>query len=474
MAYIAPRLPIDRLGPRRGLLLAALLICAIAATDYASGYEMRLSILYLPPIALAAWTAGTASGIGAAVLASLLWLLSFKTGHFYKEEGFYFWEAAVLLCGFLVFAWLSARLRAALAQADERFTRVLEEMRAAVHVVDMGRDTILYANPEMLRVVGTADELAPPAFAQRFAPVTESGSMPASATDRGFASGTVRDRRSGRWYLLQDGSLPWGTNPHIRLRVLTDITERKNAELLRAKHIEVMHQAAQLTTLAEMSSTLAHEINQPLMAIATYTDACRRLLAAPGCDHAEISRALERCHAQAVRAAAILERLREFIRQRRHRPAACDAQAVVSEALDIVRPLLDETGVAVAAPAPAAPLPIVADRILLVQVLVNLIRNAVEAMHETAPERRRLAVAATADAAGEIAFSVADSGPGIDPAAVETLFAPFHTTKADGLGLGLAICRSVAEAHGGQLAVAATPGGGATFLLTLPAAPDLP
>lgn len=469
--FATPNLLIHRLGSRLGSFVAFVLILAIATLDAISGYELRLSILYLAPIALAAWTAGTAAGIGAAVLASLLWFVSFKTGHLYTAQGYYFWEATVMLCGFLVFAWLSARLRIALTQADERFTRVLEEMRAAVYVADTGRGEILYANPEMLRIVGAEETLSPTAFAERFEVVPDPTSVP-PATDRGFSSGTVRDRRSGRWYLLQDGPLPWGSNPHVKLRVLTDITERKHAERLREKHIEVMNQAAQLTTLAEISSTLAHEINQPLMAIATYTDACRRLLAAPDCDQAEIARALERCHAQAVRAAAILERLREFIRQRRHRPAACEAQAMVAEAIDIVRPLLDETRLAVATDLPAAPLPIVADRILLVQVLVNLLRNAVEAMRDTPAERRRLAVAVARQASGDILFAVSDSGPGIDPAAAETIFKPFQTTKADGLGLGLTICRAVAEAHGGRLELAATPGGGATFQLTLPADPN--
>lgn len=469
MAHVTPELLIDRIGRRRGLLMAALLIGVIAVTDYATGYAVRLSILYLVPIAMTAWLAGAAMGIAAAVLTSMLWLLSFQSEHFYLNQGYYFWEAGVKLCGNLAFAWLIARLRLALSQADERFLRVLEEMRAAVYVADERRDEIVYANPEMIRTVGDPRAIAPSEFQKQFVRESKnSEGLPAAQVGDGTASDTFKNERNGHWYLMREGTIPWGTNPDVKLRVLTDITERINAEQLREKHLAVMHHAAQLATLAEIATTLAHEINQPLMVIATYTEACQNLLEIPEIDREEISKALAKCHNQAVRAASIIERLREFIRQRQHSPSVCDAQAVVEEALDVMRSSLDEARITVNVDRVTPAISFMADKLLIVQVLTNLIRNAVEAMREIEPEKRRLSVGIASLRAGEISFSVADRGLGLDAAVKELAFTPFYTTKPDGLGLGLPICRSVAEAHGGRLWAVDNPLGGTIFHLSIP------
>jgi len=467
LAYVAPVLLLDRLGPRRSIFVAAALILIVAAADYATGYEIRLSILYLGPIALAAWSAGTAMGMAAAAASTVLWLFSFRTEHFYLHPGYFLWEAAVMLCGFLAYALLIARLRRALTQADERFFGLIEEMHAAVYVADEQRDRIVYANAEMMRIAGAAATLTPRQFERQFLAEAGGGDVPTS--EKGFSSGTVKDARSGRWYLMQSGPIPWGSKPEVKLKVLTDITEQKNSELLREKHLEIMHRAAKLATLAEIASTLAHEINQPLMVIATYTDACQRLLEAGEADRGEIATALQKCHAQAVRAASIIERLREFVRQPQYRPGPCDRRALVLDAVDMMRPQLDEAQVAVDLAQVAPGLPIVADRILLVQLLVNLIRNAIDAMRDVAPAARTLCIAVSKQEADAVRFAVADRGIGFDTAAADQMFSPFYTTKADGLGLGLAICRSVAEAHGGRLWAEGNAGGGAVFCLSLPA-----
>lgn len=468
MTQRIPLLLLDRLGPRLGIPGAAALILLVAVVDDATGYEFRLSILYLVPIALATWTAGAALGTAAAALASVSWIFSFRSEHFYPHHGFYFWEGAVMMAGFLAVVALLAGLRRALAQADERFLRVLEEMQAAAYVVDEARGLLLFANPETMRLIGGASSENVRRFEDELVdePVAKESAATMPAGD--FAARTLRNRRTGHWYLMQAGQIPWGSRPGVKLKVLTDITQRMTAEAQHQKHLEVLHQSARLSTLAEIASTLAHEINQPLMVIATYTDACERLLATPGHDPAEVVAALRKCRTQASRAAGIIERLRDFIRQRQHHAAPCNANDIATEAADMMRaPLADadlSLDLTLAGPAPV----MLADQTLLVQVLVNRLRNAIDALQCVPADARRLSLAVAAGDGDQVLFSVADSGAGIDPDQADRMFGAFFTTKADGLGLGLAISRSVAEAHDGRLWAEPNPNGGTVFHLAIP------
>lgn len=464
-----PHVLLDRLGRRNGLVIATLSLLAIAVADNLTGYSLRLSPLYLAPITIAAWVGGARIGLVSAVAACLLWLFSFHTEHLYLNPGFYLWEALSMFTGFVVVVWLAVRLHKTLNQADERFVRVLEEMRAAVYVANEQNDSFLYANPEMQRLDDRFEQLTPQAFEQQFVDETALTANIERPPESGFVSRQLRNTRNQRWYLLQEGPIPWGKQRQVKLKVLTDITEQKNAQRLREMHREIAHQSSRVTALAEIASTLAHEINQPLMVIATYTDACQRLLAAPTPDHREIIGVLSKCHAQAVRAASIIERLREFIRQRQHLPAPWDVKALVSEALEVSRPIIEEAQVTVDNSQVASDLVIVADRVLLVQVLANLIRNAVEAMQETPVVQRRLTVSATPANEGSVLITVADRGCGLGSLPMDDMFAPFVTTKAQGLGLGLAISRSVAESHEGRLWATTNADGGATFHLSIPA-----
>lgn len=465
--YHPPHILLHGIGRSASLAVATLLVLAIGTADYLTGYAFRLSPIYLVPIAIAAWVGGTSSGVAMAVAASLLWLFSFRSEHLYLNRGFYIWEALAMLTGFVVVVWLVVRLRKALSQADERFVRVLEEMQSAVYVADTQRDAFLYANPQMHRLDSGLEQLTPSRFEQQFTDETSATGRQENALVNGFVSRNLRNSRSGRWYLLQEGSIPWGTEHSVKLKVLTDITEQKNSQRMREMHCEIMHQSSRVSTLAEIASTLAHEINQPLMVIATYTDACQRLLAAPHPDHGEIIAVLRKCHAQAVRAASIIERLREFIRQRQHKPASWPVRTLIGEALAVSRPMLEEAQISIDDTQVSRQLLVVADRILLVQALANLIRNAIDAMQSVAQQRRTLTISTTT-AEGAVIISVADRGPGLGAQPGEEIFAPFYTTKDQGLGLGLAISRSVAESHEGKLWATDNPAGGAIFHFSIP------
>lgn len=448
----------------------------IAVLDYAAGYELRLAILYLAPIALATWTGGARFGVAIVALASLAWFASFRSAHVYDRDIYFYWDGCVMAATFIAFVFLLARLRVALNRADERFLRVLEELHAAVYVVDSQTRSIVYANRCLARMVSgefVASSLAE--LERRFGATTGPGA--ASGEQRtqlesdaaGFRSAEVCDPASGRWYLVQTGPIPWNHNRRVILRVITDISEQRHARVLKQQHQDMLHQTARLAALAEIASCLAHEINQPLMAIASYNDACLRLLAATPADRGEIGAALEKSRGQAMRAGQIINRMRDFIRSRHTHPTRCDLNEIVRESLALLETQLEENAIsAKLALAPSLP-KAHADRILLIQVVVNLVQNAIDALRAVAPVRRKLFISTRGDADNAIVVEVSDQGEGLSDAIKDRLYAPFVTTKPQGLGLGLSICRSVVEAHGGRLWHADNGGAGCAFFFAIPA-----
>lgn len=463
--------------PIVGLIVALVLVAGVAALDYVTGYEMRFAILYLVPIAVATWIAGTRSGILIVMLSSLCWLLSFRSAHVYSSELFFYWEGFVMLAAFATFIYLLSRLRVALDRADERFVRVLEELHAAVYVADEDSGALLYANRRVARMMNTDPiSISLAELERRFGriastPAEDARRKPARATNSGFVSEEVQDQTNGRWYLVQAGPIPWKHNRRVSLKVITDISEQRHAHSLKRQHQDILHQTARLAALAEIATSLAHEVNQPLMAIASYNDACLRLLAAPNFDKAEVVTALERCRRQALRAGRIIGRVRDFIRSRHPNPTQCDVNSIVREALELMESRLEHEAVSLRLALADSLPPTQADKTLLVQVMVNLMQNAVDAMQASPPSRRELRITTERGEDGEILVSVADQGEGIPAAIAERLHKPFITTKPHGLGLGLPICRSVVEAHGGRLWHTANPDGGCTFHFTI--APEL-
>jgi two-component system sensor kinase FixL len=217
-----------------------------------------------------------------------------------------------------------------------------------------------------------------------------------------------------------------------------------------------------------MASTLAHDLNQPLTAIIAYVQGCRRILAGAGGIPDSVRTAFDAVAQQAERAGAIIQRLREFLREGAARHSTVAVDDIIREALGLAEIEAAQNAIAVkVAVAPGLP-PVIADRIQIEQVLVNLVRNAVDAIVAAdAPEREIRITAARVGEAVEI--RVADTGPGIPPEIAERLFQPFVTSKPRGMGLGLSISRTIVEAHHGTLSW--LPGdGGATFAFTLPTA----
>lgn len=249
-------------------------------------------------------------------------------------------------------------------------------------------------------------------------------------------------------------------------QVIDEGTRRLTAEVsLRTARAELV-KSSHLTLLANLSASIAHEVNQPLASIVTSADASLRWLNRPRPDTAEVEAGLQSIRQEGLRAANIIRALRTLAKQAPSHLLPLQVDDVVRDVLAMVRVDIDERGVTLSSHLAAASW-VDADRIQLQQVILNLLTNALDAMDGTAVARKALSVS-TSVAAAQVLVRVADRGPGIPDDSLPRIFDPFFTTKADGLGMGLAICRTIVEAHGGTLHAAPADDGGTAFECRLP------
>jgi PAS domain S-box-containing protein len=253
---------------------------------------------------------------------------------------------------------------------------------------------------------------------------------------------------------------------------LHDITERKRAEEEMRQTQDRLTQFSRLSTMGEMAAGLAHEINQPLTAITNYAQALQRLLAAPqGPDPADVQLALQQIAAQALRAGEVIRRLRSFVKNREARTEVIDPLQLITDLMTFAEPdtRINDIRLRIETAEPLPP--VVCDPVQVQQVLLNLIRNAIDAMNEGGTTQREITIRAAREGEKAVEISVEDHGPGISQEVADNLGNPFFTTKPTGTGLGIAISRSILRAHGGRLSHRPTPGGGATVFFTLPIMP---
>ncbi|MFM9434890.1 two-component system, LuxR family, sensor histidine kinase DctS [Janthinobacterium sp. CG_23.3] len=257
---------------------------------------------------------------------------------------------------------------------------------------------------------------------------------------------------------------------------ILDISDRKRIEELNRQQQEKLQTSARLATMGEIASMLAHELNQPLAAISSYTTGALNLLeradgAGRGLDSALLKPALEQASAQAQRAGQIIRSVHEFVKKRDTERQRLAIAALLEGIAALIELQARQFYVVVQTRIPAGLPPVRADRVMIEQVLLNLTRNGIEAMQHVAPERRVMRIEARYDAAlAQVALAVIDQGHGIAADVAERLFSPFFSTKAEGMGMGLNICRTAIEFHGGTLSHAANPDGGTIFTFALPAA----
>jgi C4-dicarboxylate-specific signal transduction histidine kinase len=289
------------------------------------------------------------------------------------------------------------------------------------------------------------------------------------------------DRRATQEMIdRKDGAVIWvrvstarAADPDSGLRgiptIIEDITERKHAEDSLHEARETLVRVARLSTMGELSASIAHEINQPLGAIVANGNACRRFLAEPAPDIEEAQEAIQEIISDGRRASEVLTRVRALVRNTAPERRLLDVNDAIGEVLALARHEMRKNRVSVHTQLdPHVPC-IRADKVQVQQVVLNLIMNGIEAMREIENRPRVLTLASRNGSNQDVIVSVEDSGEGIGPTDLSRVFEPFFTTKAEGMGIGLSICNSIVRAHGGRLTVAAGVPHGAVFRFTLPA-----
>lgn len=346
------------------------------------------------------------------------------------------------------------RIREALTAAHERFMTVLEGLDDAISVV---ADTsegleLLFANRTYRRFFGAQS--------------SGHGELLGGRLGR-FTDETVEifSVSAQRWFEVHHRILAWTDGRRVRLQVARDITERRTHEEASRLQQEKIQLTSRLTTMGEMASSLAHELNQPLTAISNYSMGAVAMLRSGNADPDRLLEALEKAAQQAERAGKIISRIREFVKRSEPRRQDVSITRILDNAVGFADIDAHKRQIEIQQHLPD-PLPdVVADPILIEQVLLNLLKNGVEAMEGS--ESSTLDVVVT-DQGPLIEVAVIDRGHGLrDP---ERLFEPFYSTKSEGLGMGLNICRTIIESHHGRLWASVNPDGGTIFRFTLPRA----
>jgi two-component system sensor histidine kinase DctS len=307
--------------------------------------------------------------------------------------------------------------------------------------------------------------------------------MAGTAADDGSAAGregieTVFMRRNGERFpvMIYEAPLVDGQGAHKGwMSAVLDVGPQRRAEEQARLQQDRLQASARLATMGEMASLLSHELNQPLAAIASYAGAAQNWAAEPdGADTDMLGQALQRISEQAERAGRIIKSVHSFVRRREQHHEALAVDQLIDAVMPLVRLQARASGTRIGCEWPQ-PVPRVrCDRTLVEQLLLNLTRNAIQAMEPVEPARRVLTLRAQPDGDRRVAFEVIDQGSGIQPDTAGRLFTPFFSTRADGMGLGLSLCRTVVEQHGGTLEFDSpwppSGAGGCRFRFTLPAA----
>lgn len=367
------------------------------------------------------------------------------------------------------------RIRADLEAAHERFVAVLDGLDASVYVADVVTDEILYANRACKNLYGfdilgkNCWQVTQSCHAERKAFQIDPRRLKIQELPRELFDGEIQNQLSGRWYHLRNRAIRWVDGQAVRMEIATDITDRKRAEEISLQQQDRLQQTSRLITMGEMASSLAHELNQPLSAIVNYSMGCVNRLKSKDFQREELLGAMEKTGLQAERAGKIIRRMRAFVKKSAPNRAAVSVVEIIDEAVGFAEIEARKAGVRLHLNIPDDVPPVFADKIMIEQVLLNLVKNSIEAMQGIPAALRGITISAQLNPARMVEIAVSDHGPGISSEQAEKLFEPFYTTKPEGMGMGLNICRSIIEFHDGRLWAHNHPEGGCEFRFTLTA-----
>ncbi len=361
------------------------------------------------------------------------------------------------------------RIREELTASYERFTTVLEGLDSAISVAPLGGDEMLFANRTYRLWFGTQGhghrQMAELAGAQSLPSIDEddpidafAGMPTASLTDAGSENAEVFVPELSRWMEVRTRYLTWVDGRLAQMVIASDITARRHAEEQAARQAERAQTASRLITMGEMASSVAHELNQPLTAISNYCNGMVSRLQENRITQEELLGALDKTSRQAQRAGQIIQRIRAFVKRSEPNVVASQVEHMVSNALELADIELRRHQVRLSSYTAARLPSLMVDPILIEQVLINLIKNAGEAIQQAnRPIGQRYVELRVGpkqvDGQAVVEFSVQDSGKGVPDDLIERIYEAFYSTKSEGMGIGLKLCRSIVESHHGRMHV---------------------
>jgi PAS domain S-box-containing protein len=360
------------------------------------------------------------------------------------------------------------RIRDQLSASHERFTTVLEGLDASVSVLSVQQGELLFVN-RSYRLWFGGDAKGHQQMAGSAVGVAHfggdgeddvdglSGLPTQELTESGTSPREVYVESLGKWFDVRARYLQWTDGRLAQMLIATDITARLRAEEQAAAQAEKAQVTSRLVTMGEMASSVAHELNQPLTAIANYCSGMVSRVKAGTIEQDDLIAALQKTARQAERAGQIIHRIRAFVKRSEPQRQAAQARQIVDDAVDLAGIELRRRNVAIHTYVAQRLPEIMVDPILIEQVVLNLLKNAAEAIDsaQLAPQRRHIELRVvprhTPEEGGVIEFSVTDMGPGLKDEVIGRLYEAFFSTKAEGLGIGLSLCRSIIESHRGRM-----------------------